>query len=122
MTEFINKVVLFYKQHNFIINLIDTDLEFKSIKELLDVTINIIDPFEHIYPADQSMRTLKEEIRHILQGLLFNCIPKSIIFRAIFDSNSNLNHLLRRNSITKHASPLEITTNAPKIDCDILTL
>ena len=52
LIAFIKTDILFYEQHNFTFNLIDADLEFKSIKELLETAINLINPAEHVYQAE----------------------------------------------------------------------
>ena len=106
----------------FIVNLINADLEFKSIKELLEISINFVDPVKCVHLAERSTRTLKEQIRCIMHRLPLNCIPKGTILRAMFDCNSNLNYLLQQNSSAEDASPLTITTNTPKIDYNRLTL
>ena len=82
--------------HNFTVQLIDADAEFKTLEGTLEVALNIVDPLEHVHPAERSIRTLKERIRCTIQGLPFSCIPKGTIVGAMFECNSDLNRLPRK--------------------------
>ena len=96
---FINEIMSFYKVHTFAVQLIDTDAEFKPLEGALEVALNIVDPLEHVHPAERSIRAFKESVRCTIQGLPFSCVLKGTIVGAMIDCNRNLNRLPRKNFI-----------------------
>ena len=85
--------MLFHKNNSYEVELIDSDLEFKSVKDLIDVSMNLTDPNDYVHPSEQSIHTVKEHLRYLLQSLPFTCGPKGIVVGTMFECASNLNRL-----------------------------
>ena len=101
LLSFAQEVIKLYQQHNFNINLIDSDIGLDSIKNSTDITMRIVNASRHAHPDELSARTTKERVRCLLYGFPLSCIPKCIIFGDMFDLTNNLNRLPRKNSIAE---------------------
>ena len=56
----LNTAIELYSIYSFIIESIDSDIEFDYLKNEIDTLINIINKDTHIYPAEYLIRTIKE--------------------------------------------------------------
>ena len=59
---FVQEAMNFYQEHDFNINLIDTDLEFDSIKNYTGINMIIVDIDSHIYLYERYTRSRKERV------------------------------------------------------------
>jgi len=106
-----------YRKRGFNITRIVGDQEFKCIEqEILPTPINIADSDDHVAEVERSIRTIKERIRCLVQGLPFKRMPKAMMRAAIENANKCLNQFPAENGVSTTLSPLTIMTGKPSPD------
>ena len=71
LLRFLQEAMIFYQQNNFNIDLIDTYIEFDSIKNSIGITMSIVEADSHVHLAEISTLITKERVFFLLQCLPF---------------------------------------------------
>jgi hypothetical protein len=110
-------IINLYETRTFEISRVEADQEFACItNDLLPVVMNVADADDHVAEVERSIRTIKERVRCIVQGLPYRRLPK-IIMRAIVEgANKSLNLFPAKDSASDELSPLTIMTGTPSPD------
>jgi hypothetical protein len=96
---------------------VEADQEFACVaNDLLPAALNVADADDHVAKAERSIRTIKERVRCIVQGLPCRRLPK-VIMRAIVEgANKSLNLFPAKDIASNDLGPLTIMTGAPSPD------
>ena len=95
----------------------DADMQFECIEnDLVQTQVEIVDADDHVDVVERSMRSVKEHIRTLVQGLPFRRITKFMAKRLVAVAIRNLNSFPSDNGTSSECSPLSIMTNAPSLD------
>jgi phospholipid N-methyltransferase len=113
----IKAVINLYETRGFTITRVEGDREFSCIRnDFLPTPVNIADADDHVAKVKRSIRTVKERMRCLIQGLPFKRIPRAIMRAAIENANKRLNQLPTKNGVSDTLSPLTIMTGRPNLD------
>jgi hypothetical protein len=101
-----------YEARGFNVVRVEGDREFACLEnELLPTPLNIADADNHVAKIEQSIQTIKERTRCMVQGLPFKRIPKAMIRAIVEHANQLLNMFPARNGVLLSTlSPLTIMT------------
>ena len=123
LTSETQTIISFYAARGINIVRVEGDHEFRTIKKgILPTEINIADADDHVAEVERSIRTIKERVRCLLQGLPFRRVPKIVIRSAVECANRTLNQFPVANSASKTLSPLTIMTGRPNTDYNDLKI
>ena len=110
-------IINMYTNRGLHITRVEGDNEFCTLEnDILPVQLNIADADDHVPEVERSIRTLKERVRCLLQGLPYRRVPKVMIRAAIEYANRSLNQIPVQNSASDHLSPLTIMTGRPNVN------
>jgi hypothetical protein len=113
----ISSVIRLYDKRGFTVTRVEADNEFAPlVHDLLPTQCNIAAADDHVAEVERSIRTIKERVRSILQGLPFKRVPKLIIRAAVAQVHTSLNQFPIPNSASSTISPLTIMTGNPLPD------
>jgi hypothetical protein len=110
-------VIKLYETRVFTVTRAKGDQEFSCLaNDLLPTPLNIADTDDHVAQVERSIRTIKERVRCLVQGLPFKRIPKAMMRAAIKNANKALNQFPAKNGVSDTLSPLTIMTGRPTPD------
>jgi hypothetical protein len=110
-------VIKLYKTRGFTVTRVEGDQDFSCLpNDLLPTPLNIADADDHVAEVERSIRTIKERVRCLVQGLPFKRIPKAMMRAAIENANKTLNQFPAKNGVSDTLSPLTIMTRRPTPD------
>jgi hypothetical protein len=110
----IMSVLRLYDRRGFTVTRVEADHEFAPlIHDLLPTQCNIAAADDHVAEVERSIRTVKERVRSLLQGLPFKRVPKLVIRAAVAQAHTSLNQFPNANSASSTISPLTIMTGSP---------
>jgi hypothetical protein len=116
-------VIRLYEARGFTVSRVEGDREFACIEnELLPTPLNVADADDHVAEVERSIRTIKERVRCLVQGLPFKRIPKKMMRAAIENANKTLNQFPAQNGVSDDLSPLTIMTGRPTPDYNDLKI
>ena len=98
-------------------------MEFECVEYEFDrVEFEIIDADNYVEIIEQSIRTIKETIRCLVQELSFKKITKIITKRLTLVAIRKLNYLPVENIIWNEYTPLLILTSTPLLDIRVYSI
>jgi hypothetical protein len=113
----IQAVIKLYETRGFTVTRVEGEQEFSCLaNNLLPTPLNIADADDHVAEVERSIRTIKERVRCLVQGLPFKRITKAMMRAAIENANKTHNQFPVKNGVSDNLSPLTIMTGRPTPD------
>jgi hypothetical protein len=110
-------IIHLYQTRGFTVTRVEGDREFSCLEnDLLATPINIADADDRVAEVERSIRTIKERMRALIQGLPFRRIPKAMMRAVIENTNKSLNQFPAKNGVSDTLSPLTIMMGRPTPD------
>jgi Reverse transcriptase (RNA-dependent DNA polymerase)/Zinc knuckle len=109
----IKNVINIYKEGSFQVTDLLMDGQFEGLKNELSglgVRLNITGRQEHVPEIERYIRTLKERIRSVYNGLPFKSIPPMMLAELVSYCNFWLNSFPKEDGLSKTLSPRTIIT------------
>ena len=113
----IQSILNLYEARGFDVTRIEGDREFACVTNaFLPIDVNIADADDHVAEAERSIRTIKERVRCLVQGMPFRQLPKIMIRGAVDNATRSLNMFPPIHGVSKTMSPATILTGKPNPD------
>jgi hypothetical protein len=112
-----------YETRGFNVTRIKGDQEFACISnDALPIPLNVANADDHVAEVEQSIRTISERTRCLVQGLPYKWIPKVMIRATIENANKVMNQFPAQNGMSDTLSLLTIMTGKPTPDYNDLKI
>ena len=112
-----------YDNRGFNIVELKADNEFKCLaSEIGPIHLDPIATDDHVSDVEKSIRTIKDDLRTLTQGLPFKRVPRAMVTAMVTFANRCRNLFPTPDGISVSLSPLSIVTGAPPADYNHMSL
>ena len=101
LKEVVNKTMKVCKNGGFNVKNTDADMQFQCMQEELEeVEVDIVDSEDHVEEVERAIRTEKEGIKGLVQGLPFRRMPRLMVRQLVEVAARNLNTFPAENGMS----------------------
>ena len=113
MLSGLNKVINLCKARGLEVETIHADNEFKCLRDLRHITLNVTAADQHVSMIERSIQTIKERTRRQIQFLPYTKYSRNMIVGCIVFSIKSLNNEIGMCKLSSEYSPHTLVTGQP---------